>query len=181
MPSGPALFLCPPPQAGACQRAPAPPASRLRRSLVTGSAVLLLAAMIVTMVSSWHIASMALPFEFLPPPRGTWRDLHVAATAWCFVLMALHLGLHLHNTLSKWERRLKAQAWALRLLQASVLLGAVWCLQRNQVLSDLLMLPVRPIAFEPLRFYAEHLVIIGGFAVFTHGLLALLTPQRPAR
>lgn len=157
----------------------------LRRSLVAGSASLLLATMIVTMVSSWHIASMALPFEFLPPPRGTWRDLHVAATAWCFVLMALHLGLHLHNTLSKWKRQLKAQAaakaWALRLLQAIVLLGAMWCLQRNQVLADLLMLPVLPVAFEPLRFYAEHLVIIGGFAVFTHGLLALLTPQRPAR
>ena len=54
----------------------------LRRGLTTGTDVLLLLAMGAVIVSSYKIASMALPFEFLPPPRGWWRDLHMAATAW---------------------------------------------------------------------------------------------------
>ena len=154
----------------------------LRRSLTSGTDVLLLGAMVLAMVSSWHIASMALPFEFLPPPRNTWRDLHVAATAWCFVLMAFHLGLHLHNTLTKWERQLNAQRslrWGFKLLQVAVLLWAGWSLWHNNVGHDLLMLPVRPAAFNALAFYLEHVAIIAGFAVLTHGLLTAISPKRP--
>lgn len=153
----------------------------LRRSLTSGTDVLLLGAMVMAMVSSWHIASMALPFEFLPPPRNTWRDLHVAATAWCFVLMAFHLGLHLHNTITKWERQLAAQRalrWGFKLFQVLLLLGAGWSLWHNNVGHDLLMLPTRPVAFNALAFYLEHLAIIAGFAVLTHGLLSAITPQR---
>ena len=153
----------------------------LRRSLTSGTDVLLLGAMVMAMVSSWHIASMALPFEFLPPPRNTWRDLHVAATAWCFVLMAFHLGLHLHNTLTKWERQLNAQRslrWGFKLLQVAVLLWAGLSLWHNNVGHDLLMLPVRPAAFNAVAFYLEHLAIIAGFAVLTHGLLSAITPPR---
>lgn len=154
----------------------------LRRSLTSGTDVLLLGAMILAMVSSWHIASMALPFEFLPPPRNTWRDLHVAATAWCFVLMAFHLGLHLHNTLTKWERQLTAKRawwWGFKLLQVALLLWGGWSLWHNNVGHDLLMLPVRPAAFNALAFYLEHVAIIAGFAVLTHGLLTAITPKRP--
>lgn len=154
----------------------------LRRSLTSGNDVLLLGAMVLAMVSSWHIASMALPFEFLPPPRNTWRDLHVAATAWCFVLMAFHLGLHLPNTLTKWERQLNAQRslrWGFKLLQVAVLLWAGWSLWHNNVGHDLLMLPVRPAAFNALAFYLEHVAIIAGFAVLTHGLLTAISPERP--
>ena len=153
----------------------------LRRSLTSGTDVLLLGAMVIAMVSSWHIASMALPFEFLPPPRNTWRDLHVAATAWCFVLMAFHLGLHLHNTLTKWERQLtvkKAWWWGFKLLQVLLLLGAGWSLWHNNVGHDLLMLPTRPVAFNALAFYLEHVAIIACFAVLTHGLLTAITPKR---
>lgn len=153
----------------------------LRRSLTSGTDVLLLGAMVLAMVSSWHIASMALPFEFLPPPRNTWRDLHVTATAWCFVLMAFHLGLHLHNTITKWERQLAAQRalrWGFKLFQVLLLLGAGWSLWHNNVGHDLLMLPARPVAFNALAFYLEHLAIIAGFAVLTHGLLSAITPQR---
>lgn len=153
----------------------------LRRSLTSGTDVLLLGAMVLAMVSSWHIASMALPFEFLPPPRNTWRDLHVAATAWCFVLMAFHLGLHLHNTITKWERQLAAQRalrWGFKLFQVLLLLGAGWSLWHNNVGHDLLMLPTRPVAFNALAFYLEHLAIIAGFAVLTHGLLSAITPPR---
>ena len=154
----------------------------LRRSLTSGTDVLLLGAMVMAMVSSWHIASMALPFEFLPPPRNTWRDLHVAATAWCFVLMAFHLGLHLHNTITKWERQLAAQRalrWGFKLFQVLLLLGAGWSLWHNNVGHDLLMLPTRPVAFNALAFYLEHVAIIAGFAVLTHGLLTAITPKRP--
>ena len=153
----------------------------LRRSLTSGTDVLLLSAMVLAMVSSWHIASMALPFEFLPPPRNTWRDLHVAATAWSFVLMAFHLGLHLHNTLTKWERKLterRALLWGFKQLQVAVFLWAGWSLWHNNVGHDLLMLPARPTAFNAVSFYLEHLAIIAGFAVLTHSLLAAITPQR---
>ena len=154
----------------------------LRRSLTSGTDVLLLGAMVLAMVSSWHIASMALPFEFLPPPRNTWRDLHVAATAWCFVLMAFHLGLHLHNTITKSERKLSEQRslqWSFKLLQVALLLWGGWSLWHNNVGHDLLMLPVRPAAFNALAFYLEHVAIIAGFAVLTHGLLTAISPKRP--
>ena len=153
-----------------------------KREFKIGVDVLLLGAMVLAMVSSWHIASMALPFEFLPPPRNTWRDLHVTATAWCFVLMAFHLGLHLHNTITKWARKLtekRTLLWGFKLLQVALLLWAGWSLWHNNVGHDLLMLPVRPAAFNAVAFYLEHLAIIAGFAVLTHGLLTAITPKRP--
>lgn len=154
----------------------------LRRGLTTGTDVLLLLAMGAVIVSSYKIASMALPFEFLPPPRGWWRDLHMAATAWCFVLMAFHLGLHLHNTLIKWERQLSARGagarvafWGLELL---VLVGGGYSFWYHHLGSDLLMVPTRPLSLPDWLFYSEFALIIMGFAVVTHGLLTALTPPR---
>ena len=154
----------------------------LRRGLTTGTDVLLLLAMGAVIVSSYKIASMALPFEFLPPPRGWWRDLHMAATAWCFVLMAFHLGLHLHNTLSKWERQLSARGAGARVafwgLELVVLVGGGYSFWYHHLGSDLLMVPARPLSLPDWLFYSEFMLIIMGFAVVTHGLVTALTPPR---
>lgn len=154
----------------------------LRRSLTTGTDLLLIVAMSLVLISSWRIASMALPFEFLPPPRGTWRDIHMAATAWCFVLMAWHLGLHLHNTLNSWERKLSVGLrYAFLVLQVLVLLGAGYSFWINNLGHDLLLIPTRPQPFVAIWFYLEYSGIIMGFCVLAHWLLSTLVPVTPAR
>lgn len=154
----------------------------LRRSLTSGTDILLLIAMGFTIYSSYRIASMALPFEFLPPPRGIWRDVHMASTAWCFLLMAFHLGLHMHNTLSKWTQSLKAKGtWAVgsfHLLEVVVVLAGAYSLWLHNLWQDIMMVPTPPISMAAPLFYAEYCSIIMAFCVVTHYLLNAITPKR---
>lgn len=154
----------------------------LRRSLTSGTDILLLIAMGFTIYSSYRISSMALPFEFLPSPRGIWRDVHMASTAWCFLLMAFHLGLHMHNTLSKWTQSLKAKGtWAVgsfHLLEVVVVLAGAYSLWLHNLWQDIMMVPTPPISMAASLFYTEYCSIIMAFCVVTHYLLNAITPKR---
>ena len=154
----------------------------LRRSLTSGTDILLLIAMGFTIYSSYLISSMALPFEFLPPPRGIWRDVHMASTAWCFLLMAFHLGLHMHNTLSKWTQSLKAKGTlavgSFHLLEVVVVLAGAYSLWIHNLWQDIMMVPTPPISMAAPLFYAEYICIIMAFCVVTHYLLNAITPKR---
>lgn len=156
-----------------------------RRTLLTIAAMLLLVAMIVMMVTSYKIASMALPFEFLPPPRHQWREMHVAVTSWCFLLMAGHLGIHLHASLQKWEQRCVLwghgakygyYAFALLLLIA----GALSC-DYYQFGATLMMVPIRPVAFDPLTFYGGHLSMVAMVVIVMHVLLSLVSKSSKSK
>lgn len=97
---------------------------RLYRILLTVSDFLLLFAMLAIMLSSLMISGLALPVSFLPVVFY-WRDIHVISTTWGFVLMAFHLGIHLHVFLFKMEKKMSATIFGYVVYLAEVLvLGA---------------------------------------------------------
>lgn len=80
-----------------------------RRVLLTATDVLLLFSSAALVVSSLAMAGEI--FSFTPFPMTWWaRELHMAATAWTFVLASFHLGLHGHGV---WRaiRLLTGRAW----------------------------------------------------------------------
>lgn len=64
------------------------------RSVSTVINIALLAAMLCCMVSSLLVSGKIFAFLNLGGAR-IGRSLHLVSTAWAFVLMSLHLGLHL--------------------------------------------------------------------------------------
>lgn len=153
-----------------------------RRALLTGAAVLLLGAMIVMMVTSYKIASMALPFEFLPPPRHQWREMHVAISAWCFLLMVGHLGIHLHATLKRREQRFEVWGHGTKYcyygLGLLLLLAGGFSYYHYQFFATLMMVPVKPVAFEALYFYSTHLSMVAVIVIMMHGVLLLMDRRK---
>lgn len=81
----------------------------LRITLATIN-IALLAAMLCCMMSSVLVSGKVFAFLNLGGAR-TGRTLHLVSTAWAFVLMSLHLGLHLTpltNKLKKNKKLLRA-------------------------------------------------------------------------
>lgn len=146
---------------------------RFRRILLTASDFLLLFAMLAMMVSSFMISGLAFPISFLPV-AFYWRDIHVMSTAWGFMLMAFHLGLHLHGFLSKIESNMGETifGYVVYLLELLLLGGGIYGFLQSGLWSDMRMIPQSLPPLPDLSFYVEYMGIIGGMGVVVHGVLA---------
>lgn len=145
---------------------------RFYRILLTASDFLLFAAMLAIMGSSVMISGLAFPISFLPI-AFYWRNIHIMSTAWGFVLMAFHLGLHLHGFLLKIEKKLSdtAFAYVIYLLELLVLGIGIYGFLQSGLWNDMRMMPQSRPSLSELLFYAEYLGIIGGMCVTVHGLM----------
>ena len=65
--------------------------------------VLLLAAMLATAFCGMAMSGYAVPFLYWPGGVFLVRPTHLAMSHWAFLLMGLHLGLHLPVTSGKWK------------------------------------------------------------------------------
>lgn len=144
-----------------------------RRIIMTASDFLLFFAMLAIMVSSFMISGMAFPISFLPV-AFYWRDIHVMSTAWGFVLMAFHLGVHLHGFFSKLEKRMSKTifGYVVYLLQLLVLGAGIYGFLQSGLWNDMQMIPQSPPPLPALLFYMEYIGIIGGICVAIHFLTA---------
>lgn len=93
-------------------------ASRIMLSVVN---IALLAAMLCCMISSVLVSGKVFAFLNLGGAKFG-RTLHLAATAWAFVLMSLHLGLHF----TPFANKLKQRALILRIGQIITVILAVY-------------------------------------------------------
>lgn len=145
---------------------------RFYRIMLTTSDFLLFAAMLAIMASSFMISGLAFPISFLPI-AFYWRNVHIMSTAWGFVLMAFHLGLHLHGFLLKVEKKMSDTifAYVIYLLELLILGGGIYGFLRSGLGGNLVMRSLRRPSLSDLLFYAEYLTIIGGMCVAVHGLL----------
>lgn len=144
---------------------------RFRRILLTVSDFLLLFAMLAIMLSSFMISGLAFPITFLPV-AFYWRDIHVMSTAWGFMLMAFHLGLHMHGFLITIEKKMRETifAYVVYLLELLVLGGGIYGFLQSGLWNDMRMLPQSRPPLSDLHFFAAHLGIVGGMCVVLHGL-----------
>ena len=100
------------------------------RGLTTLVNVLLLAAMLATAFCGMAMSEYAIPFLYWT--RGVFlvRPTHLAMSHWAFLLMGLHLGLHLPVMAGKWKLGTRTKA-ALSVFGA--VLGGIgfWLFGRN--------------------------------------------------
>lgn len=145
---------------------------RFYRILLTASDFLLFAAMLAIMGSSFMISGLAFPISFLPI-AFYWRNIHIMSTAWGFVLMAFHLGLHLHGFLLKVEKKLSDTvfAYVIYLLELLVLGIGIYGFLQSGLWNDMRIMPQSRPSLSELLFYAQYLGIVGGMCVAVHGLL----------
>ena len=126
---------------------------------------LLLCIVMVCLPLSGILMSKRL-FTFLPTADlAAWcRTIHLPAACWGFLLMSLHLGLHLDRMIKKRPLWLKGAA------AAAAVYGLIAFFRRG--LPDYLFLRSRFAFFDPaqsrLWFFADYLAIMVLFALVGH-------------
>ena len=142
--------------------------------------ILLVPAMLGSMVSAVILSREV--FAFLPVTGGAAlaRPLHILSVFWCFVLMALHLGLHWDMVLGMLRRaagpvRSRAVRYALRAAGAAVAAYGLYAFVHNQIASYLFLTSPyvffdfeRPVAL----FFLDYLAIMGLFVFAAHVISA---------
>ena len=98
-------------------------------------------------------------FSFSPfTTTQTARSLHILGTAWGFVLMAFHMGLHTSALLGRLQRRVKDTffGYAYQLLFFLVMAAGGICFVKSGGWEDLLPVLHGNRPYDPLRFYGQH-------------------------
>lgn len=137
---------------------------------------LLFVAMIGIIASSIMISSSV--FSFLNVKTTTLgRNLHMISTAWGFVLMAIHLGLHL-NIITKMNKKMKNSAFEyVYYLFLILLVGfGLYTFIETELWKDMFL--VNQFKFfdydqSPFLFYLGQLAIICFIAISIHFLLRI--------
>ena len=119
-------------------------------------------------------------FEFLNIPTINFaRQLHLFSTAWGFVLMGIHLGLHFKMMLGKSFKKLKNSSleYFVYLLIFLIILFGVYAFVKNQYWSDMLLLTdFKFFDYDQslLMFYLEQFAIIFGLSFITYGIISFV-------
>lgn len=150
----------------------------LRRSLLCMTNVALLLAMLLMMISSLQISGMVFDISFLPL-RFYWRNIHVASTAWGFIIISLHLGLHLHGQIVKFKTKHpgRLSSISLHTLEILFLTGGAYSLINSGLWLNLRMIPESLPPLPMWRFYLEYTTMILACCIISHYLLIIITKR----
>ena len=141
-----------------------------RRILLTASDFLLLLAMAFMILSSVMISGMI--FEFGIRMTSIWRRIHVASSAWCFLLMGFHVGMHVQKLLNRLQEKMLRLSWLYRLLQGLLVGTAVWCFIQSDLWPRLRMARRLPLlTFTGEEMFGIYLAIVMGMTVFVNWIL----------
>ena len=102
-------------------------------------------------------------------------DMHVVSSAWGYVLMALHLGFHLHPLLVKIENSAKGTVWEFTvyvLLAACGVFGGISFLD-SELWQDMFLLRREHVYLSLPRFLAEYVGILFLGMILMHVVLLL--------
>lgn len=122
----------------------------------------------------------AYVFQFLDIPTTSFsRQLHLLSTSWGFVLMGIHLGLHLNMMLGKYFKKLKNSIFEyfVYLIIFLIILFGVYAFIKNRYWSDMVLLTdfkFFDYGQSPIVFYLEQLSIIFGLSFLTYGIPSLV-------
>ena len=125
-----------------------------RRVLLTAANAALLMSSAALIASSLAMAGEVFPFA--PFPMAWWgRGLHTAATAWSFVLVSFHLGLHGQ---SFWNQIRRARRCAGAVVCGRPRLYGKWAVERHVAVGRAESTPGKPPGIPG--------TMSGGYAVF---------------
>ena len=154
------------------------------RGLVTFIDLLLLAAMAATALCGMGMSEYAVPFLYWPRGADLVRPTHLAMSHWAFLLMGLHLGLHLPVMAGKWK--LEARAGTM-LTVAGALIGGIgfFLFLRNGMPNYLFFrVPFAILDYEKAGWlvFLENALMLSAWAFIGAQLAALcLKKKRPLR
>lgn len=118
-----------------------------RRTFMLIINILLFISMLGMMISGIMLSTYVFSFLNIPTTMFA-RKLHMVSTSWGFVLMTIHLGLHLQLVLSKWSKKLKSSSFDYvyyLLLFISFIFGC-YSLIKIKIWEDMLL-------FHDFKFY----------------------------
>ena len=124
---------------------------------------ILLAIMILMAISSVMMSGSVFAFSPFIATQFA-RDLHVSSTAWGFIFMALHLGLHTNSTFKKLARIIKSTNKKFFLYLYNFLffifiaLGIFYFI-KSELWKSMLMIPKDFVNFNLAIFYIEYSII----------------------
>lgn len=138
---------------------------------------MLFAAMACLMVSGILLSNHVFAFLHLRGGTSLARLMHMASSYWCFVLMALHLGIHwgifigLARRIVQIQQSSRRRRTVLFLISAAVAVyGAVAFVGRDLLTYMLLGTQFVFLDFRESKvlFYLDYLAMMGTFIFFAH-------------
>lgn len=112
-----------------------------KRALVLITDLLLLISMICMIISAINISSDV--FSFLNIPTKIWgRKLHMLSTSWGFVLMSIHVGLHLNLLINKLNKKMKDNTfeYVYYLILILLVVYGIYSFIKLNLISDMFLL-----------------------------------------
>ena len=103
--------------------------------------LLLLISMIGMMISAINISSDV--FTFLNIPTTIFgRQLHMVSTSWAFVIMSIHLGLHLGVFINKLNKKMKSSIleYVYYLILILIVIYGIYSFKKLNFISDMFLL-----------------------------------------
>ena len=136
------------------------------RILTTLINTLLLLSIALTALCGMAMSAHAVPFLYGMLPVSFARQFHLALSYWSFVLMGVHLGLHLPAMTAAWNKTVKG----ILAILCTAIAGAGLGLFYRSGISDY-MLFRSPFAFfdyekTAVRVFLENLAMLSAFAAF---------------
>lgn len=147
------------------------------RSVTTAVNLLLLASMLVTAFCGMSMSEYAVPFLYWARGLIFVRPTHLAMSHWSFVLMGLHLGLHIPLMLGRTEDRTRTILTAVGAVLGGV---GLWLFLRNGMPNYLFFrVPFAFLDYEKAFWlvFLENALMLGTW-VFLGAELAVLCMKR---
>ncbi len=149
------------------------------RTLTTVMDLLLIIAMFFTAFCGMAMSEYAVPFLYWTSKVFFVRPTHLAMNHWAFILMGLHLGLHVPVMTARWKLGEKAKT--VITLVCSVFAGiGLWLFMKNGMPDYLLFrVPFAILDYEKsaLQVFAENILILS-FWVFLGVQVAVLSLRK---
>lgn len=143
-----------------------------RRVLLTVSDFLLLIAMGFMIISSVMISGMV--FEFGIRMTSWWRRIHVAASGWCFLLSAFHVGMHMQGMMNRLQRKMQRLPWLYRLIQVALVASGIWCFLQSDLWPRITLARRLPLlTWTSEEMFGIYLAIVIGMSILVSWILAL--------
>ena len=151
-----------------------------RRILLASSDFLLLIAMGFMIASSVMISGMV--FDFGIRMTSWWRRIHVAASGWCFLLSAFHVGMHMQGMMNRLQRKTQGLSWLVRLIQALLVAAGIWCFLQSDLWPRITLARRLPLlTWTSEEMFGIYLAIVIGMSVLVNWILALYGNRTTAR
>ena len=113
----------------------------IKRVIILIVDILLLTSMIGIVVSAVNISSHV--FSFLNIQTRIWgRKLHMLSTSWGFILMSIHVGLHINVLLNKINKKMKNSTfeYVYYLILMLLVIYGVYSFIKLNLISDMFLL-----------------------------------------